>query len=275
VVEAEGPRPPVPVEARLTRADLTDVTLERLARATQRGQRLLLGYDHQVGMPRGLAIELGLDGSSGQDALRALVAGSYDPDAPAVSNPRVFAPAFNAWCQRRGRPPYFYSAIRAQAWRLPARDPRGREDSPTRYRRCERDGRSPLGRGHPKPLSRVGDNGSVGGQSLLGWVELVRLLDACRSEQIALRTWPLDGLDIDSAIYDGAHVWIEPYPAAVRALDVPYDDLNDALAAALFAQHADRSVAFEDPFDLGPLPPEVEGQIEFEGWIFGYRRPSG
>lgn len=275
LAQARGAGAPALRPERFTRASLRDATFVRLQAATQAGERMLLGFDHQVGLPFGLAQELGLHGRDGKDALRSFVRGDYAADGVRVSDLRSFAPAFNAWCVARGRPPYFYSAIRGAAWGLPTSDPRKDESTSTRYRRCERHGLSPLGRGAPKPLNRVGDQGSVGGQSLLGWVELVALIDACAQGDIPLRVWPLDGLDLGAPGYADAHVWVEPYPAAVRALGVPYDDANDALAATIHAQHADRTGQLEDPFNLGVDDEDAQRIIGFEGWIFGYRAPTG
>lgn len=271
VVEAVGARPPREVVGPFTRAALRARTLGRLVEADRRGERVVLGFDHQVGLPWGLARELGLEGLDGLAALRAFVAGDYAPDAPGVDQPGTFAKAFNDWCVARKRPPYFYSAIRGRAWGLPTRDPR--RDEPragsTRFRRCEKSV-SPTGRGTPKPLNRVGDNGSVGGQSLLGWVELVRLIDDAAAAGVELRVWPLDGLDLSGPAYASAHVLIEPYPAAVRDLGVPYDDLNDAQAAALFVQRTDRAGRLLETLDLGSLPPNEAAGVRFEGWIAGY-----
>jgi hypothetical protein len=275
VVEAVGARPPHEVVGPFTRASLRAQTLERLAKADRRGERVVLGFDHQVGLPWGLARELGLEGLDGLAALRAFVAGDYAADAPRVGPPETFARAFNDWCGARKRPPYFYSAIRGRAWGLPTRDPRRDEPraASTRFRLCEKSA-SPTGRGTPKPMNRVGDNGSVGGQSLLGWVELVRLLDDATAAGVKLRVWPLAGLDLEGPAYASAHVLVEPYPAAVRDLDVPYDDLNDAQAAALFVQRTDRGGRLLETLDLGLLAPKEADAVRFEGWIAGFKPPD-
>ena len=47
---------------RLTRDDLTSALLDQLKAATQAGERLCFGQDHQYGIPIGLAQEIGLAG---------------------------------------------------------------------------------------------------------------------------------------------------------------------------------------------------------------------
>jgi len=259
------------VHGTFTRADLTDATVHRLRRATDEGQRVLAGFDHQLGLPYGLARELGLDATDWRASLRAFVRGTYAPGAPPVGHPRDFAGRFNRDRLRRGCAPYFYSAIRAAAYGIPDRDPRRDEAGPdsTRFRWCER-AASPHGRGTPKPLNRVGDNGSVGGQSLTGWLELVRLMDRCAEDGIRLRFWPFDGLDLSEPAYSHAHVFVEPYPAAVRRSDEAADDETDARAAARFVQSADVEDRLASVLEGPELTLEQERIVRFEGWIAGY-----
>lgn len=271
LVEAVGSAAPREVHGPFTRAALRIATLQRLERATREGQRVMLGFDHQVGLPSGLARELGLGAESGRDALWSFVRGDYAPDAPAVAEPARFAPAFNAWCAARGRPPYFYSAIRGPAWGLPRSDPR-RDEPPercTRFRLCEKR-RPESARGSPKPLNRVGDLGSVGGQSLLGWVELLQLVEGAAAAGVKLRIWPLEGLDLGDPVFADAHVLVEPYPAAMRDPAVPPSDLADARAAALYVQRRDQAGALSAELNLSTLDPSTAARAQREGWIVGY-----
>ena len=74
------------------------------------------------------------------------------------------------------------------------RDPREKGD-PTVYRLCERYP-SLFGTGNPKPFNRVGDNGSVGGQTLVGLIKILELIEVCDQEGIPVKCWPFDGMDI-------------------------------------------------------------------------------
>ena len=86
------------------------------------------------------------------------------------------------------------------------------------------------------PFNRLGDNGTVGGQSLVGLVALNSLLSRCRSEGIAITVWPFDGLSVLDRAYSNAHVMIEPYPTAVREEHVSQTDESDALASVAHVQ---------------------------------------
>lgn len=72
------------------------------------------------------------------------------------------------------------------------------------------------GRGTLRAFDRIGDNGMVGGQTLLGLLQIDSLLRLCEAEGIRVAVWPFDGLSLEMDASSGAHVMIEPYPTAVR-----------------------------------------------------------
>lgn len=108
---------------------------------------------------------------------------------PALQHPSKYARQFNEWCLSRGQLPYFYSATKASVYGIPDSYPRkGEVETVTRLtERCN----SIFGTGKPKPFNRVGDNGSVGGQTVMGLIKLRELLEICKTEGIPVKCWHL------------------------------------------------------------------------------------
>lgn len=258
---------PTLVEKQFTRGDLVAEFVSRLKEASRAGMRACIGQDHQYSIPRGLAQELSIGHLSWRDALRSLCSGSYGEDAPALGHPCTFAASFNAWLAARGRSPYFYSATKASLYSIPAQDPRRGDDS--KYRLTELC-QSQSGNGSPKPLNRVGDNGSVGGQSLLGMAALVDLLHRCECEGVRLAVWPFDGLSIRDSIYADTHVMIEPYPSAVRNATVAQTNDSDALASTAHIRDMDAQDKLAEQLDLSRLDRAKAAVVRFEGWIVSH-----
>jgi hypothetical protein len=255
----------------LTRETLQQVTLRRLEEATRDGVRVAFGRDHQYSIPAALSAEIGLGNRTWREALDALVLGTYG--GPPMSHASGFARGFNDWLIANGRPAYFFSCTKGSKYDIPTADPRpsryGLMD-PTTYRLTELS--QGVKRGClPKPLNRVGDNGTVGGQTLVGLVLLHELLFECQRMNIPLAVWPFDGLDIRSAAYEGHHVMFEPYPSAVRDAGVVQTDLNDAVASVLCVQRADQGGQLPQQLDLVALSAADRLRVAFEGWIVGHR----
>jgi hypothetical protein len=251
-----------------TRDALVRRQLVLLREATNHGLRAVLGQDHQYSLPIALLEEIGLAGLDWREVLRRLVRGAYGRGGPPLAHARTFAAAFNVMLVRMGRPEYFWSATKGMRYGIPTANPRP-GDIASAYRLTERSP-SISGRGSPKPFSRVGDNGSVAGQTLVGLIQLFELLRACEADHIPLRCWPMDGLDVESAAYLGAHVLMEPYPSAARLMEVPQTDANDALAAARLLQQADREGKLTSLLDLSGLCAGECARVEVEGWIVGH-----
>jgi hypothetical protein len=257
------------VEERHDRATLVDFIGDCLRSASRRGVRVCLGQDHTFGIPIGLARELGISQLSWRSALGAFLDGKYDPDAPAFRDLRQFVCAMNRWLMAHGRRPYFWSATKAESYQVPGRDPRRGETDKCSYRLTDRC-KSQFGRGDPKPFNRIGDPGTVGGQSILGMLRIRELIERCEQERIQLRFWPFDGLDIFDPEYERAHVAVEPYPSALRPKGVKQTDANDALYTALAVQEADLKGQAGRLFDLSRLRPSDVSVVRLEGWIVGH-----
>ena len=255
-----------------TRTSLVRDLVARLVAFTRRGIRALVGIDHQYGIPAALAAEVGLNGLSWRHALARLYAGDYGAGnaGPRWEHPRRFAAAFNALLREQGRPDYFWSATKRTLYGLRhGSNPRADSGNPSVFRLTE------LCRGIgnpaiPKPLSRVGDNGSVGCQSCCGMGHLLEVLQACEQEKVPVAVWPMDGLDIRSAAYAGKHVFAEPYPSAKRGRAVLQTDENDARESVRFLWEKDQRGELPAICDLSTLTPEEARRVQFEGWIIAH-----
>jgi hypothetical protein len=267
VARAEGSNEPRILYTSFTRESLLLEFLERLRWATKNGRRLILGQDHQYSVPYALAQQIGLH-LDWRMGLRMLVNGTYAPDAPTLDHPKTFAKLLNEWFVSHGMVPYFYSATKAVRYGIPDRDPRSKGDA-TLYRLCERYP-SIFGTGSPKPFNRVGDNGSVGGQTVVGLLKILELIDICDIEGIPLKCWPFDGIDITSSEYENCHILIEPYPSAAGVRNQLRTDTEDAIAVTRMIWEADRKGTLARLLDLSPLSDPEKEVVRFEGWIAGH-----
>jgi hypothetical protein len=222
---------------------------------SKRGLRLLFGQDHQYGIPRAFAVELGLDISNWRSGLRMLFSDENEwGKAATAGDAGRFAHTLNEALVVAGRPSYFWSATKATTYKIPANPPRTPIDVSV-YRRTERGGGF--------PLSRVGDNGAVGGQTIVGLPRILSLL----KNHPKVRVWPFDGIAI--AEYARDHVMIEPYPTLVRDAQLVQSDENDAFASTFWAQKNDRGGILANALDLSALSVAEQQQVMFEGWIAG------
>ena len=259
---------PTLIQHRLTRDELVSEFVCRLKQACQTGTRVCFGQDHQYSIPYVLAQELALGDKTWREALRALCSGSYSKNAPALAHPRTFAASFNSWLTRNGHREYFYSATKSGPYGLPGRDPRKGDDSAYRLTElCK----SESGIGAAKPFNRVGDNGTVGGQSLVGMIALSDLLRRCEKEGVPVAVWPFDGLTITGPAYADAHVMIEPYPSAVRLPDTVQTDDSDALASAAHLRDIDALDGLDKLLDLADIDSADMARVKFEGWIVSHK----
>lgn len=151
--------------------------------------------------------------------------------------------------------PYFWSATKSYG--VPRLPPRPRGD-PTVRRLTEV--------GVACAFDRLGDNGTVAGQTIVGIPRVLELVDS-PPEGARLRVWPFDGLHLGG--FTGSHVMVEPYPSKVRADGIAQTDANDAIACVTWAQTRDRSGALASELDLRGLSKPRRGRVRFEGWIAG------
>lgn len=240
-----------------------DAAWRRLLRdATDAGARVCFGQDHQYGLPLALAGELGLPSDDWRRGLAAFFGGARG-EAARAGRAGACARLVNDDLDARGRAPYFWSATKP-AYGLPGTSPRGSD--PALYRLTER--------GCACALSRVGDNGSVGGQTLVGLPRVLVLLEWASRDAVPVAVWPFDGLRLEAYALR-QHVALEAYPTLVRPAGVKQSDLADALAVVCWLQQRDRAGALAAELDLGALSPADRRRVAFEGWIAGVRPGGG
>jgi AAA domain len=254
---------PLLVDTQFTRGTLRERLLDEIRGATKSGRRLLFGIDHQFSWPFGLLATCGLDHLSWRDVLMALGTGTYG--GPALSHPAEFCAAFNAYALGRGHPAPFFSP--AGTYGLPNQfQPRATLPFRETELALQRLG------WNPKSATEIGVRGAVGGQTVLGMLELHRLHVAIKTEGLPVAFWPFDGASIRSPSYAGKHVGVEIYPTALRPRHWPPSDAADAIGATLASRDADTDGRLTEWL-------EVTGDHEAaaaarEGWILGCRASS-
>jgi len=112
-----------------------------------------------------------------------------------------------------------------------------------------------------KPATRLGGIGAVAGQTLLGLLELHRLLEEARAARIPLRAWPFDALADDGK----SHLGVEVYPSLYRSRGARKSHDADARACCEWAASADLAARL----DLRAAPAPVRRAARLEGWILG------
>jgi hypothetical protein len=238
---------PRKVPGSFTRAQLRRTLLHQLARATRKDRRVLFGIDHQWSWPRDLWTACGLARRPWRHALASLVAG--EGSRPPLGPPHVFPAAFNTWAGHS----IFHCRVRrlARIYGLPTTS--SWSGDPVRFTERAMPG--------AKPATRLGGNGAVAGQTLVGLGELSRLLGEGEAAGIPILVWPLDALADDGR----HHVGVEIYPSFCRPAGVAKSDDADARWACRWSARADLQRAL----DLTRAPAAVRRAARLEGWILG------
>ena len=245
-----------------SRRSLSPALISLLCAATASKLRVVFGQDHQYSVPRALMKELRLPDEDWRKAMRSLfVEGPFAQHAQ-DGHAGAFAAAVNASLVAKEKPPYFWSATKSERYGIPRSCPRENTD-PSQRRLTE----VRLG----FPFCRVGDNGSVGGQSIVGIPRLLQLLVECADKNVAVNVWPFDSLSIEDL---SDHVAIEPYPSLVRDAGVVQNDANDAIASTTWAQRLDRDGILGKELDLTSLGREQKRTVKIEGWMAGAPCPA-
>ena len=230
-----------------TRAALRERLLEILERATRDGRRVLFGIDHQWSWPRDLWRLAGLDRRGWRSALASLVEG--EGDRPPLGPAHSFPASFNAWAGVS----VFHCRVRGLARRYGIPTAGGWSGDPVRLTERAMPG--------AKPATRLGGTGAVAGQTLVGLVELHRLLADAAAAGLPVLAWPMDALvDVGRS-----HVGVEIYPTFCRPRRVRKSDDADARWACTWASRADLARVL----DLRGAPARVRRAARLEGWILG------
>ncbi len=238
---------PRKVQGPFTRGTLREEVLAVLLQATREGRRVLFGIDHQWSWPRDLWAAAGLAGRPWREALAALVDGGGG--RPPLGPAHVFPAAFNAWAGTA----IFHCRVRglARAYAVPTLA--SWTGDPVRLAERAMPG--------AKPATRLGGTGAVAGQTLVGLVELQRLLQDARQLGVEILAWPMDAREDDGR----SHVGCEIYPSFCRPRHVRKTDDADACWTCRWAARADLARAL----DLTGAPAAVQEAARLEGWILG------
>jgi hypothetical protein len=244
---------PHKVRGPFTRETLREAIVATLLEATRVGHRVLFGVDHQWSWPRDLWAAAGLAGRTWRDALGSLVSG--EGGRPPLGPAHVFPAAFNAWAGEA----IFHCRVRglARTYGVPPRS--GWTAEAVRLAERAMPG--------AKPATRLGGTGAVAGQTLVGLVELHRMLEDAHRLGVPVLAWPMDALADDGE----SHVGCEIYPSFCRPPHVRQTDDADARWTCLWAARADLAAAL----DLSDAPAAVRRAARLEGWILGARPVDG
>lgn len=240
-----GPARKVP--GPFTRDALREAILEALAEATRARRRVIFGIDHQWSWPRDLWRAAGLAGLPWRRALARLVEGGGG--RPPLGEAAAFARAFNRFAGAG----VFHCRVRGLARRYGVPTRSDWSGDPVRLTERRMPG--------SKPATRLGGTGAVAGQTLVGLVELQRLLAEAALGGAPVLAWPMDALRDDGR----SHVGAEVYPTFCRGPGVPKSDDADARACCEWAAAADLAGLL----DLRAAPATVRRAARIEGWILG------
>lgn len=249
------------IEGVSSRARLAEFLPKLLSVATKRRLRVLFGQDHQYGIPAALLAELGLGSGDWRTRMQRLFVDGVFGRHAVAGHAGAFAGAVNTSLEQRGSLPYFWSATNGARYGLPSKNPRPKNDASQR-RLCEERGGLRFG------FSRLGDPGSVGGQTIVGLARVLAMLQ----ENANIQVWPFDGLSLCELCR--GHVALEIYPSAVRAREVAQSDENDATACVTWAQRHDLQGTLARQIDLTSLSDEEQARARIEGWIAGITTAS-
>lgn len=250
----------VVIAGRYTRESLVMCLLTILRAASARGLRVVLGVDHQYGLPIAFGRELQLDESSWRTALEQLSRGNARR-RPLPDSQGDAARQLNEELRGLGHGDYFWSGTKGEDYGIPLTDPRKGQGGLRRLTETL------IRHGAPMCFNKIGDNGSVGGQTLVGLPHLLSLLDRARAEGLRLKAWPFDGVRLSDPEYSPAHVLVEMYPSAVRPNHVEQADDADAVESVNYMQQLDRAGKLLALADLSNLSAKEQQQVRFEGWI--------
>ena len=237
-----------------TRTEAVDRIEGLLARATEAGRRLLLGFDFPFGYPAGTARRL--TGRDGWEAVWSRIAELVE-DGPDNANNRFdAAAALNAAFAGDG--PFWGNGLKRDIPGLPRRKPAGwGANLPHNRRHAESEVR------RAQEVWKLIGAGSVGGQALTG----IAALEGLRRRTGAL-IWPFETLGEGRA-----HVLAEVYPSLIEP--APGPEVKDArqVRAVAAALHRLDAVGALPRHLSAPrnLPPAVRAE---EATILGMQDPA-
>jgi hypothetical protein len=254
-----------------TRAQAAEQLRTILADLKRRGDKVLLGFDFGLGLPRGTAARLGLKGEQPWAALWAYLAKEVVDKADGTNNRFAAAAKMNR-LMTGDATPFWGAPARFVQTTIKGTKPVGGYGDFPEFRLTEERLRASKA-GQPKSAWQLSGAGAVGGQTLVGIPAVKRLMDELGPRGAV---WPfgtgwrapdrelLDALDVLSV-----EIYPSLFPGPAKAGEV-----KDAAMVRLTCEHFAR---LDEAGKLGELfappkgtDPETVAVVEAEeGWILG------
>lgn len=253
-----------------TRAEGEALLASILADHRKRGDRVLVGFDFNLGYPAGTATRLGLEGSPWR-ALWSFI-GKNVVDKPDNTNNRYqVAAKMNRLMTGEAWPLWGAPASQAQRWLTTTKPPEGAGADIPEFRATEEAARK--GKLQPKSVWQMHGAGAVGGQTLVGIPVVTRLLEKMGPSGAV---WPfgtgwreLGAEDVEPL----SALIVEVWPSLYAAKPQPGEFKDQAQVRVT----AEALAALDDAGTLGKAfappksaSPELIERVESEeGWILG------
>lgn len=252
-----------------TRAEGEALLNSILADHRKRGDRVLVGFDFNLGYPVGTAARLKLTGAPWQ-AMWKFIASNIVDKADNTNNRYQVAAKMNRLMTDEAWPLWGAPAKQAQRWLTTTKPAGGSGDIPE-FRATEDAARK--GRLQPKSVWQMHGAGAVGGQTLVGVPMVRRLLEKLGPSGAV---WPfgtgwraLDAADVEPLSALVVEVWPSIFDGKPNPGEFKDEAQVRATAMALAAldDKGQLGKAFAPPKDASP---ELIQQVEQEeGWILG------
>jgi hypothetical protein len=254
-----------------TRAEGEALLNSLLADHRKRGDRVLVGFDFNLGYPAGTAARLGLKDTPDWSAMWKFVAANVVDKADNTNNRYQVAAKMNRLMTDNAWPLWGAPAKQAQRWLTTTKPPAGSGADIPEFRATEDAARK--GKLQPKSVWQMHGAGAVGGQTLVGIPAVRRLLEALGPSGAV---WPfgtgwraLDTADVEPLSALVVEVWPSMFDAKPQA-----GEFKDQAQVRVTAEHF---AAMDDKGDLAQAfgPPKgvsdaLVAQVEQEeGWILG------
>ena len=253
-----------------TRAEGEALLASLLADHRKRGDRVLVGFDFNLGYPAGTAERLKLSGNPWQ-AMWKFIASNVVDKADNTNNRYQVAAKMNRLMTDEAWPLWGAPAKQAQRWLTTTKPPAGSGADIPEFRATENAVRK--GRLQPKSVWQMHGAGAVGGQTLVGIPAVRRLLETLGP---SAAVWPfgtgwraLDAADVEPL----STLVVEVWPSMFECKPTPGEFKDQAQvrstaeALAKLDEAGDLSKAFAPPKGTDEaLIARVEQE---EGWILG------
>jgi len=254
-----------------TRAEGEALLHSLLADHRKRGDRVLVGFDFNLGYPAGTAARLALKETPAWSAMWKFIAANVVDKPDNTNNRYQVAAKMNRLMTDQPWPLWGAPAKQAQRWLTTTKPPAGAGADIPEFRATEDAVRK--GKLQPKSVWQMHGAGAVGGQTLVGIPAVRRLLETLGPSGAV---WPfgtgwrtLDTADLEPLSVLVAEVWPSMFEAKPEAGEFK-DQAQVRVTAERFAaldEKGDLCAAFAPPKGTDEaLIARVENE---EGWILG------